>query len=100
MTHLKLTSFVRAVAILVLPLCLACSGTPATSADGKPEALSLVWHVPTQANEVSFFLGTPAVAGGVMYLEDGNSVLALDAATGRKLWARSVRQSAIAPARN
>ena len=35
-----------------------------------------------------------------MYLEDGNTVLALDAASGRRLWARPVRKAPIAPARN
>jgi len=100
MTPPKLTSFVRALTTGFFLLGVACSGPPATPADGRPENLSLVWHVATQANDVSFFLGTPTVADGVMYLEDGNTVLALDAANGQKLWARPVRKSPIAPARN
>jgi outer membrane protein assembly factor BamB len=68
--------------------------------DGKPAKLSLIWHAVTQANGISFFLGTPAVSDGVLYLEDGNTVLALDAKTGAKKWARAVRVAPIAPARN
>lgn len=59
--------------------------------DGKPVALDLVWHVHTAANRSIFFLGTPTVDNGVLYLEDGNTVLALDAQTGAKRWARPVR---------
>ena len=97
MTKHRLTSFISSLLVYALPVCLGC---PGGLGNGKPQRLSLRWHVPTQANEVSFFLGTPALEDGVMYLEDGNSVLALDAATGRKLWARPVRKSPIAPARN
>jgi outer membrane protein assembly factor BamB len=100
MTHLKLSSFASVLATFAASACLACGGSAATPADGKPQRLSLIWHVPTQANEMSFFLGTPTVADGVLYLEDGNTVLALDAGTGRKLWARPVRKAPIAPARN
>lgn len=67
--------------------------------NGKPAALRVAWHVNTQANAGSFFLGTPAVMDGVVFLEDGNTVLALDAATGEKRWARPVRVAPIAPAR-
>jgi outer membrane protein assembly factor BamB len=68
--------------------------------NGKPARLSLIWHAVTEANEVSFFTGTPAVSDGTVYLEDGNTVLALDATTGAKNWARPVRIAPIAPARN
>lgn len=71
-----------------------------TDANRKPVSLSLIWHAVTQANEVSFFTGTPAVSDGTVYLEDGNTVLALDAKTGAKKWARIVRITPIAPARN
>ena len=100
MMQRKTTSFAWALAALASWVSVGCGRTPATPTDGTPETLSLIWHVPTQANEVSFFLGTPTVADGVLYLEDGNTVLALDAATGQKLWARPVRKSPIAPARN
>jgi outer membrane protein assembly factor BamB len=68
--------------------------------NAKPSHLALVWHAQTAANEFSFFQGTPTVADGAVYLEDGNTVLALDAATGAELWARRVRKAPIAPARN
>jgi outer membrane protein assembly factor BamB len=95
-----LAILVRTMTVIVSSFVLACGGAPATSTDGKPAGLAVVWHVRTQANEVSFFLGTPTISDGVLYLEDGNRVIALDAATGRTLWARGVRQAPIAPARN
>ena len=66
---------------------------------GKLSALQVAWHVETAANMVSFFLGTPAVDGGLVFVEDGNTVLALDAATGAKRWVRSVRIAPIPAAR-
>jgi outer membrane protein assembly factor BamB len=72
----------------------------AADANKKPAHLSLIWHAVTQANEVSFFTGTPGVSDGTVYLEDGNTVLALDAKTGAKKWARTVRITPIPPARN
>ena len=77
---------------------LACTNSSAV--DGKPVALTLAWHAVTQANEGSFFAGTPAISDGVLYVEDGNTVLALDASTGKKKWSRPVRQMPSAPARN
>jgi len=79
-------------------LALACSSSLGT--DGKPAQLQLAWHAVTQASEASFFLGTPAISEGVLYLEDGNTVLALDANTGEKKWSRPVRLHPTAPARN
>ena len=77
---------------------VSCSS--AADADGKPVGLSLIWHTVTQASAVSFFTGTPAISEGIVYLEDGNTVLALDATTGAKKWERAVRVAPIAPARN
>jgi outer membrane protein assembly factor BamB len=67
---------------------------------GKPSKLQLVWHAITQANDFGYFTGTPAVVDGTVYVEDGNTVLALDANTGAKKWARPVRVAPISPARN
>ena len=72
----------------------------AADPNGKPVRLTLIWHAVTMASEVSFFSGTPAVSEGTVYLEDGNTVLALDARTGAKKWARAVRVAPIGPARN
>src|SRR5213595_1608549 len=83
------------VAVGVIVSCNSSAGV-----DGKPAQLRLVWHAVTQASDVNFFLGTPAVSAGVLYLEDGNTVLALDAKTGAKKWARPVRVHPVAPARN
>jgi outer membrane protein assembly factor BamB len=87
-----------AFGLLVAIGIVSCSWI--TGPHRKPVRLSLIWHAVTQANEVSFFTGTPAVSEGTVYLEDGNTVLALDATTGAKKWARPVRIAPIAPARN
>lgn len=77
---------------------LAC--TSSSGVDARPATLKLAWHAVTEASEIGFFMGTPAISDGVLYVEDGNTVLALDATTGKKLWARPVRVNPIAPARN
>jgi outer membrane protein assembly factor BamB len=88
----------REFGLLVVGVVMSC--TSFVGVDGKPPKLSLTWHAITQANAISFFTGTPTVSDGVLYLEDGNTVLALDAKTGAKKWARAVRVHPIAPARN
>jgi outer membrane protein assembly factor BamB len=83
---------------ILLLSTFACSSS--SGVDGKPGDLKLVWHAVTEANEASFFAGTPAISDGVLYLEDGNTVLAVDAVSGQKKWSRPVRLRPTAPARN
>lgn len=59
--------------------------------------LDPIWHVTSAATDLHFWQGRPAVDDGKLFVEDGNTVLALDAATGRKLWARPVRHAPVPP---
>lgn len=78
----------------------SCHDTPVgTEQNGRPAALRVVWHRHTAASPSSFFLGTPTVDNGLLFLEDGNTVLALDVETGATRWSRPVRVSPVAPAR-
>jgi len=88
----------RAFGVFAVGVAMSCSSFEGV--DGKPPKLSLIWHAVTEASAISFFTGTPAVSDGVLYLEDGNTVLALDAKTGAKKWARTVRITPVAPVRN
>ncbi|HEY5023051.1 MAG TPA: PQQ-binding-like beta-propeller repeat protein [Gemmatimonadaceae bacterium] len=93
-------SLLARVVFALVAVGVAVSCNSSAGVDGKPAKLRLVWHAVTQASEVSFFQGTPAVSDGVLYLEDGNTVLALDAKTGATKWVRPVRVHPAAPVRN
>ena len=67
------------------------NGSVDPAGGGRPAALEVVWHARTAATRTSYFYGTPAVDNGLVFVEDGNTVLALDAMTGTKRWARPVR---------
>jgi outer membrane protein assembly factor BamB len=97
----SLRTEIRLATVSLAALSIATLGCNALDGnDQKPAQLRLVWHDITEASEISFFAGSPTVADGVLYLEDGNTLLALDAKTGAKKWARPVRVHPTAPARN
>lgn len=78
----------------------SCSDSGATDPNQNHQvALEVLWHVQTAADRASYFQGAPALDGGMVFVEDGNTVLALDAATGNKRWARPVRIAPIPAAR-
>ncbi len=93
-----LTVISAAVAVLSAWTC-SDSGSTDPGNNGRPVALEVLWHTQTAATRASFFQGTPAVDNGMVFVEDGNTVLALDAATGTKRWARPVRIAPIPAAR-
>ena len=49
---------------------------------------------------MSFFLGTPAIDDGVLFVEDGNTVSAFAAESGKMIWSRAVRVASVPAARN
>lgn len=72
-----------------------CSELAVTS-DPRPLTLRPVWTAPlTQSG--GFWLGQPAVDGGRLFVQAGNQLVGLDAATGAVLWARGVRVAAVPP---
>lgn len=104
MIRRKASTVAQVVAVGATSLALgawACGGNGSTDlgGGGQPAALEVLWHTETAATDISFFQGTPAIDNGVVFVEDGNTVLALEAATGTKLWARSVRVAPIPAAR-
>jgi outer membrane protein assembly factor BamB len=79
----------RAVALTLLVVCpLACD---TLFGPKHPTSLAIRWVTPSAANSAAYWQGRPAVDGGRVFTEEGNSVVAFDAGTGRRLWARPVR---------
>jgi outer membrane protein assembly factor BamB len=104
MVRRKVSTVARVVAVGVTSVALGawgCGGNGSTDpgSGGKPATLEVVWHTETAATGTSYFQGAPAVDNGMVFVEDGNTVLALDAATGAKRWARPVRVAPIPAAR-
>lgn len=56
-----------------------------------PSPLRLIWHTATEATDVRYWFGQPALDNGKLFIEDANKVAAFDALTGRALWKRPVR---------
>lgn len=86
----------RAGALLVGTGVVACHGVErlvvGPSVDHEhPTQMRIVWHTSTASNAYSYWFGQPALDGGQLFVENGNKVLALDAATGRVRWGRPVR---------
>lgn len=99
-TRRKGSTVARVLLVGTTPVVLgawACGGSSSTDPgnSGHPAALEVLWHTQTAATRTSYFQGTPAVDDGMVFVEDGATVLALDAATGTKRWARSVRVAPI-----
>lgn len=69
---------------------LCASPTACQLFEPKRSALEPLWHT-VSTFPGSSWTGRPALDGGRLFVEDGNTVLALDASTGAKLWARPVR---------
>jgi outer membrane protein assembly factor BamB len=98
--HAWLSLVGRSIAASVVGLggVAACQSTTDAGGGGTP---TIAWRVPTAsstgATPTSYWLGIPALDGSRVYFEDGNSLVALDAATGAFAWVRPVRHAA-APA--
>lgn len=84
----KLVVLVSAVAAWT-----ACSGGGILGGgDGKVQQLPAVWHAVTDANSINAsWRGEPAVSGNRVFVEDANTVKALDAASGSILWSTPVK---------
>lgn len=83
-----------ALMISISCLAAACSLSPF---GGDNSGIQQAWHTPTSATADRFWLGRPAVDAGLLFVQDANNVLALDAVTGKIEWSRPVRV-ALAPA--
>jgi quinoprotein glucose dehydrogenase len=59
-------------------------------------ALTLQWSFDLP-NKMSVGTATPLVVGGVMYINSGGTLFALDAATGKQLWTEVVRSTEVNP---
>src|SRR5262245_28309914 len=59
-------------------------------------ALTLRWSFDLP-NKMSVGTATPLVVRGVMYVNSGGTLFALDAATGKQLWTEVVRNTEVAP---
>lgn len=89
--------------IVLAIICLAawsCNASDVFGKHGEPTALSVVWHTQTEASYIKNWLGgRPALDNGLLFVEDGNRVIALDAATGTLRWGRPVRVNPVPAAR-
>lgn len=70
-------------------LLLAGSCRENTGPDGKD--IVIVWAAPRQSGGGDWIGGTPAVDGGRLFIQEGNTLAALDAETGKRLWTRRIR---------
>ena len=57
-------------------------------------ALTLKWSFDLQ-NKTSLGSATPLVVGGVMYVNSGGTLFAIDGATGKQLWTEEVRSTEV-----
>jgi len=56
------------------------------------------WHTKTEATSTFFWQGQPAVDAGLVFIEDAEKVMALDAETGTVRWSRAVRHNPVGAA--
>jgi outer membrane protein assembly factor BamB len=75
--------------LLVAPLVAAACKSDGTGPGGN--AFAPVWVSPKAQGAADWVGGTPAVEGGRVYVQDGNQLVGLDAASGTRLWSRAVR---------
>lgn len=73
--------------------------TPACKTDTGPigGGLSLLWVSPKAQASADWVGGAPAVDGGRVFVQEGNQLVALDAASGARLWSRQVRVAQAPP---
>ncbi len=83
-------SSIRAIVPLALsPLLLTLSCGDGTGVKGS--SLTVVWTAPRLSGGGDWISGIPAVDGGRLFIQEGNTLAGLDAATGRRLWTRPIR---------
>jgi outer membrane protein assembly factor BamB len=58
---------------------------------GPTSTFAIAWASPRQWGGGDWVNGEPAVDGGRLFVQEGNRLVSLDAATGRRLWARQIR---------
>lgn len=78
------------IGILCTPFFVgACRGDAGTGPGGG--GLDLLWvSAPTSAGN-DWVDGTPAIDGGRLFVQEANRLVALDAASGARLWSRQIR---------
>ena len=59
--------------------------------------LELLWRSPVAIVGQDWVDGTPAVDGGRVFVQEGHSLVAIDAASGARLWSRRIRIAASPP---
>ena len=59
--------------------------------------LELLWRSPAANVGQDWANGTPAVDGGRVFVQEGHSLVAIDAASGARLWSRRIRIAASPP---
>lgn len=81
-----------ALSVTMVGLCACTDGT-------KPgaEGMTIVWTAPARTSGGEWVNGAPASEAGRVYFQEGNELLARDAATGALLWARPVRHAPSPP---
>jgi outer membrane protein assembly factor BamB len=73
----------------LLLTAVACNGDSGVGPRG--DGLVLQWGSRKTDPGPDWVGGTPAIDGGRVFVQDGNQLMALDAATGKRLWSRAVR---------
>jgi outer membrane protein assembly factor BamB len=76
---------------LVMLWSLLAAACNATSDTAPGNTMNQVWHAPLGSSVSSSWAGVPALDGAKLFVEDANNVVALDAASGAKLWSTTVR---------
>lgn len=85
---------IRKIAVLLLGAFTwtACgAGGILGGGDGKIQQFSAAWHTTTDANLVAYWRGAPAISGNTVFVEDANTVKALDVSSGKILWSTRVK---------
>lgn len=77
--------WLRAVSSFVL--AASCK----SSTDPSANRLVVTWSAQRQSAGGEWSGGTPAVDGGRLFIQEGNTLAGLDAATGKRLWTRQIR---------
>lgn len=80
--------------LLALTLCLVSCGESTKPVNG---GMPLVWASPLTNFGQEWVNGTPAADAGHVYVQEGNALVGIDAATGTRIWTRRIRFAAAPP---
>ena len=94
MYHVVTASRKRGLLCLATMLCLMSCRESTNPASGAMPAL---WRSPVVTPGQDWVDGTPAVDAGRVYIQEANTLAALDASTGARLWTRRIRFAAAPP---